>query len=97
MDYLVYIMYSPKRSRYYVGQTHNIEDRVERHKRGWVPSTKSGLPWQLIKVIKVANRSEAIRLEMKVKKRGIKRFLQDNQFGVYHACSVAGRSRFMTL
>ena len=30
--------------------------------------------------------------EKKIKKRGIKRFLEDNQFGVYHANSVADRS-----
>ncbi|MEN8124306.1 MAG: GIY-YIG nuclease family protein, partial [Bacteroidota bacterium] len=31
MEYVVYILYSKKRLRYYVGQTHNIEERFERH------------------------------------------------------------------
>ncbi|WP_303315446.1 GIY-YIG nuclease family protein [Flavivirga abyssicola] len=82
MEYIVYILYSQKRSRYYVGQTNNIKKRLERHNNGLVPSTKGGSPWQLIKTLEVANRSEALRLENKIKKRGAKRFLKDNQFGV---------------
>mgnify|MGYP004748519451 CR=1 FL=1 len=78
--------------RYYVGQTADIEKRYKRHNNGFVPSTKSGVPWDLIKTINVLNRSEALKLEKKIKKRGIKRFLEDNQFGVYHADGVAGRS-----
>ncbi|WP_303315448.1 GIY-YIG nuclease family protein [Flavivirga abyssicola] len=82
MEYIVYILYSQKRSRYYVGQTNNINKRLERHNNGLVPSTKGGSPWQLIKTLEVANRPEALRLENKIKKRGAKRFLKDNQFGV---------------
>ena len=82
MEYVVYILYSEKRKRYYVGQTHNIKERFKRHNNGFVPSTKSGLPWELIKTIDVLNRSEALKLEKKIKKRGIKRFLEDNLFGV---------------
>ena len=82
MEYVVYILYSEKRLRYYVGQTHNIEERFKRHNNGFVPSTKSGKPWKLITTISVKDRSEALKLEKKIKKRGIKRFLEDNQFGV---------------
>ena len=82
MDYTVYILYSQKRSRYYVGQTHNIDDRIKRHNSGFVPSTKSGLPWELILTIDVKTRSEAMKLEKKIKKRGIQRYLKDNHFGV---------------
>ncbi len=82
MEYVVYILYSKKKLRYYVGQTHNIKGRLVRHNYGFVPSTKSGLPWVLITTFDVENRSEAMKLEKKIKKRGIKRFLNDNQFGV---------------
>ncbi|MDD7886732.1 GIY-YIG nuclease family protein [Flavivirga sp. 57AJ16] len=82
MKYVVYILYSQKRSRYYVGQTDSIKKRLERHKKGLVPSTKGGSPWQLIKTLEVASRSEALRQERKIKKRGAKRYLEDNQFGV---------------
>ncbi len=82
MEYVVYILYSEKRKRYYVGQTRNIEERFKRHNNGFVPSTKSGLPWDLKLTIEVSNRSEAMKLEKRIKKRGIERFLNDNQFGV---------------
>lgn len=82
MNYKVYILYSQKSSRYYVGQTADIDKRYKRHNNGFVPSTKSGVSWNLIKTIDVQNRSEALKLEKKIKKRGIKRFLEDNQFGV---------------
>lgn len=82
MEYVVYILFSQKNLKYYVGQTHDIEKRFERHNKGYVLSTKSGLPWVLVLTLQVQNRSEALKLERKIKKRGIKGFLNDNQFGV---------------
>ena len=82
MEYKVYILYSQKSLRYYVGQTADIDKRYKRHNNGFVPSTKSGVPWDLIKTIDVLNRSEALKLEKRIKKRGIERFLNDNQLGV---------------
>ncbi len=81
----VYILLSEKSSRYYVGQTADIGKRLKKHNNCGVPSTKFGVPWKLIKLIEVKDRSEAIKLEHKIKKRGAKRYLIDNQFGVYHA------------
>ena len=80
----VYILYSETILRYYVGQTADIETRLVRHNKGYVQSTKRGLPWKLVYKIEVHSRSEAIILERKIKKRGAKRYL-DNQFGVYHS------------
>lgn len=77
----VYILFSETLSRYYVGQTSNIEDRLKRHNGGYVKSTKNGLPWKLIYKKEVQTRSEALILEKRIKKRGAKRYL-DNQFGV---------------
>ncbi|WP_394749979.1 GIY-YIG nuclease family protein [Spongiimicrobium salis] len=77
----VYILHSEKRSRYYVGQTADIKKRLIRHNKGNVPSTKSGNPWKLVLQLEVSNRSEALLLEKKIKKRGAKRYL-DNHFGV---------------
>ncbi|MDO1500063.1 GIY-YIG nuclease family protein [Winogradskyella maritima] len=82
MDYVVYILYSEKRSRYYVGQTQDIDDRLIRHNNGLVKSTKSRAPWTLKVTILVETRSEALLLEKRIKKRGAKRYLEDNQFGV---------------
>ncbi len=77
----VYILYSEKRSRYYVGQTTDIVKRLKRHNLGVVPSTKGGTPWELVLQIEVTSRSEAIILERRIKKRGAKRYIDDH-FGV---------------
>ncbi|MCM4153386.1 excinuclease ABC subunit C [Arenibacter sp. N53] len=77
----VYILYSEKRSRYYVGQTSDIGNRLKRHNQGVVPSTKSGTPWKLVLQLAVLSRSEALILERRIKKRGAKRFIDDH-FGV---------------
>ena len=61
-----------------VGQTANIDKRLKRHNQGLVPSTKSGTPWELVLQIKVSDRSEAMVLERKIKKRGAKRYLNDS-------------------
>ena len=74
---VVYILFSEIRSRYYIGQTINIAERLERHNGGRVISTKSGVPWDLVYQIPVSDRSHALRLEQKIKKRGAKRFLED--------------------
>lgn len=81
MEYIVCILYSQKRSRYYVGQTADIDKRLKRHNSGAVKSTKTGAPWILVLQLEVSSRSEGVLLEKKIKKRGAKRFI-DNHFGV---------------
>ncbi|WP_265244110.1 GIY-YIG nuclease family protein [Muriicola sp. Z0-33] len=74
----VYILFSDQRSRYYVGQTTDIDKRLKRHNLGRVPSTKYGVPWKLVLQISVSNKTEALILERKIKKRGAKRYLDDH-------------------
>ena len=88
----VYILFSEQRSRYYVGQTADIDNRLKRHNQGKVPSTKYGVPWKLVLQIVVSNKTEALVLERRIKKRGAKRYIDDH-LGVHHAYSVAGLAR----
>lgn len=81
MEMLVYILQSSATGKYYVGQTKDIEERLKRHNEGRVKSTSHGLPWNLVHTIPVRNRSEALILESKIKKRGAKRYLNDQ--GLY--------------
>lgn len=74
---VVYILYSPTRNRYYTGETTDMNRRIERHNSGMVKSTASGIPWQLAWSTEVLNRTDALNLEKKIKKRGAKRFLED--------------------
>ena len=78
--FYVYILFSETKSKYYVGQTADIDDRLNRHNSGYSLSTKSGIPWQLITSFTFNTRSEALLLEKKIKKRGTKRYLEDIKF-----------------
>ena len=78
--YVVYILFSPTLKKYYVGSTLHLTIRLEEHNRGKSPFTKKGMPWNLIHHIECENHKEAVQLENKIKKRGIKRFLEDIRF-----------------
>ena len=76
MYYHTYILYSDSLHRYYVGSTQNLKTRLDRHNKGQEKSTKHGVPWKLIKSFIFDTRAEAVKLEYKIKKRGIERFLK---------------------
>jgi putative endonuclease len=75
MKHVVYILQSLKTNRYYCGQTQNLSERLKRHNTGRNKSTRPERPWNLVWKAEVADRSEAVLLETKIKKRGIQRFL----------------------
>jgi putative endonuclease len=78
--YWVYILYSDSIGRFYVGSTNDIKERLERHNSGQGVYTKRGVPWRLVTSFEFLTRSEAVRLEKKIKKRGIERYLEDIGF-----------------
>lgn len=78
MGFVVYILYSEKLNRFYAGHTNNIEKRLETHNCGGKKYTTKGIPWVLIKTYNCDSRSEATQLERKIKKRGIRRYLEEN-------------------
>ncbi len=78
--YFTYILHSKSLNRYYAGSTKNLVNRLEEHNNGEGKYTKSGKPWNLVKHFEFNSRSEAIVLENKIKKRGIKRFLEDSNY-----------------
>jgi putative endonuclease len=80
--YTTYILYSTKLSKYYVGQTIDMERRLEEHNRGKTRFMASGMPWVLVFSREFNFRSEAVKLESFIKKRGAARFLQDNNLAV---------------
>ena len=76
----VYFLYSKKRQQFYVGVSNDVTDRLKRHNNGESLSTKSGTPWLLVHIINCADKSAAMQLEVKIKKRGISRYLADIGF-----------------
>ena len=77
--YFAYILYSATIEQYYCGQTNNLQLRLDDHNSGSTLSNKHGIPWVLVGFINCETRSEAMILEKKIKKRGIKRWLGNNR------------------
>ncbi len=67
MSFHVYIIYSERADKFYIGQTDDIRLRLIRHNAGYVRSTSGGVPWIIKLVIKKDTRSEAMMLEKKLK------------------------------
>jgi len=75
--YYTYIIQSLKNNRYYTGSAGDIADRIKRHQQNRSKATKGKGPWKLIFSQTCPTRSDAMILELKIKKRGAKRFLED--------------------
>jgi putative endonuclease len=88
--YFVYILYSQRLQRYYVGSTEVVEKRLQEHNRGKSASTRAGVPWELIHTESFINRSEAVLQERKIKARGIGRYLADIEHALLKAKSAEG-------
>ena len=78
MQVHVYILFSNSLERYYSGIADDVDKRLEQHNAGKGKYTSKGMPWHIITTIACASRSEAMALEKKIKKRGIQRYLIDN-------------------
>ena len=77
MKAFTYILFSESHQRHYIGSCDELKKRVERHNESRVPSTKFGVPWTLKWFCEHPSRSEARKLELKIKGRGAKRFLEE--------------------
>ena len=73
----MYILQSRTSHRYYVGSTQDLTNRLDEHNRGESRSTRSGIPWDIIRVEDFASRAEAMAQETRIKSRGIARYLTD--------------------
>jgi putative endonuclease len=67
MLFYVYIIYSEKFDRFYIGQTENVLSRIERHNNGYEKATSPYKPWIVKCVIEKPGRGEAMILENKLK------------------------------
>ena len=67
MGFVLYILQSSKSGNLYIGQTQNLEDRLDRHNKGYSKSTKFDVPWEIIYTEEFATRSEAMKREKYLK------------------------------
>jgi putative endonuclease len=67
MKFFTYILYSDKLDVFYKGHTNSIKVRLKRHNSGNEEYSKKGAPWILLWVSTKDSKSEAYRLELKLK------------------------------
>ena len=63
MNWVVYVLFSHKLNRTYVGYSANLQKRLKYHNLGKVKSTKKGKPWILVYCEKCNSYFEAIKKE----------------------------------
>ncbi|GAF73841.1 unnamed protein product [marine sediment metagenome] len=83
MPHYVYILYSEKLDKYYIGSSHNPEQRLHYHnlgKKGW---TKIGIPWKLVFKKGFPNKEIAVQKETFVKRQKSKRHIEKLVNGEY--------------
>jgi len=73
----VYILYSSKIDKYYIGYSENPQKRVEFHNskfnKIW---SKRGQPWVLMLTLKFDNKSEALRSEKFIKRKKSRAYIK---------------------
>jgi len=79
----VYILRSQTTGRCYCGQTTDIDRRLRQHNdpnyHGSKTTKRFAGPWNLVWSQACPSRSHEMKLEKKIKKRGIERFLEEAQ------------------
>ena len=73
--YTIYILFSEKFDKFYVGQTNNFSIRLKQHNDGKSGFTKLYRPWKEVLLIKKDSRSQAMELERKLKNLSKKRLV----------------------
>jgi putative endonuclease len=78
MGYCVYILYSAKIDRYYVGMREDLDKRLVYHNHPISPSkfTSKGVPWVIYFSIRCSTKSQSLRLERLIKSKKSRGFIE---------------------
>ncbi|HLV38403.1 GIY-YIG nuclease family protein [Xanthomarina sp.] len=76
--YFTYILYSDTFDRYYVGISHNVQERLKEHNRGKTKSTKAYIPWRIFHVEEFETRVLARTREIYLKTAAGRKWRKNN-------------------
>ena len=79
--YYVYVLWSEKLQKRYIGCTADVEKRIGEHNRGCNKFTKGGIPWILVYQEEFTSKREALKRE-KFLKSGVGRAWLDEKLNV---------------
>ncbi len=74
--FFIYIIYSEKVGKYYVGCTSELERRLEQHNSGQSTYTKRGIPWELVYSETFYSLSKARKREIEIKNKKSKKYIE---------------------
>ena len=72
----MYILRSKSKGSYYVGQTDDLERRIEEHNNWEEKATRLGCPWEIVYTEAFATRSQAVRREREIKGRKKRAYIE---------------------
>jgi putative endonuclease len=72
----LYILFSEKIKKYYIGSTTDIERRIIDHNRGKEKFTKTGMPWVIVYTEIFEDLIDARRRELYIKKQKSRKFIE---------------------
>ena len=67
MEYLVYLLFSESKNRYYIGFTSNLEERIIRHNQKSKGFTGNVNDWKVVYTESYTNKEEAYKRELQIK------------------------------
>jgi len=65
--YFTYVLQSATSNKIYIGQTNNLHDRIRRHNNSRNIYTKHKRPWELIFSREFQSRTDAVKIEKRLK------------------------------
>ena len=77
--HFIYILHSQKLDKFYIGETHDVDTRLQRHNSDYYESkwSKKGQPWTLFTYYPCKNRSLAIKIEQHINRMKSKQYIKN--------------------
>ena len=72
----IYILYSPRLNKYYVGACTDLERRLHEHQTGHSKFTSTGIPWILKHTEEYSSLAEAKKRELVIKKMKSRKYIE---------------------
>jgi putative endonuclease len=74
--YTVYVLYSSRIDRYYIGYTNDLDRRLSEHNRRKGKFTDRGIPWELKYTEDYSSKTEASKREQYIKGQKSRAFIE---------------------
>ena len=76
-DGVLYILFSSKLNKYYIGSTNDIHRRLYEHNIGHSTFTKTGIPWSLVFSKQFPSLELARKEELRIKKCKSRKYIEN--------------------